>query len=96
MTYEVVISETATHTFEYIRTQVEDKWGEKYVKKFETRVGHILDIVTSSPFAYKSIPFNSNIRKAFIHKNCSMFYEIDESKVTILFFWDNRQAPIFL
>ena len=45
---------------------------------------------------FKALSQNENIRKALIHKNCSMFYEIKGHAIMILFFWDNRQDPIFL
>jgi plasmid stabilization system protein ParE len=96
MNYEVVISEAAEETFQDIRIQIENRWGAKYADRFEERVVRVLEIISSAPFAFKSIVFDVNIRKAFIHRNCSMFYEIDGTIVTILFFWDNRQDPIFL
>jgi len=96
MTYEVVISEAATETFQDIRIQVENRWGAKYADQFEERIAHVLEIISSTPFVFKSIAFDVNIRKAFIHRNCSMFYEIDGPIIIILFFWDNRQDPIFL
>ena len=96
MNYEVVISEAATETFQDIRIQVENRWGAKYADQFEERVAHVLDLLSLSPFIFKSIAFDENIRKAHIHRNCSMFYEIHEPVVIVLFFWDNRQDPIFL
>ena len=96
MIYELVISEAATETFQDIRIQVENRWGTKYADQFEERIARVLEIISSAPYAFKSTTFDLNIRKAFIHRNCSMFYEIDGTIVTILFFWDNRQDPIFL
>jgi len=96
MKFEVFISDRANETFDYIRDQLEIKWNDKVVIEFEEKVVRILELIKSSPFMFKGLSHNENIRKALIHRNCSMFYEIKGHAVLILFFWDNRQDPIFL
>lgn len=96
MKFEVFISDRANETFDYIREQLESKWSDKIALEFEQKVVRILDLIKISPFMFKALSQNENIRKALIHKNCSMFYEIKGHAIIILFFWDNRQDPIFL
>ncbi|WP_205748185.1 hypothetical protein [Dyadobacter luticola] len=43
---------------------------------------------------FKAIEERSTVRKGFINKNCSFFYEVSGSEVNILYFWDNRQEPL--
>jgi hypothetical protein len=81
-----VISEAATETFQDIRMQIQNKWGAKYADQYKQRVEHVLGLISLSPFVFKSIPFDASIHKAFIHRNCSMFYEIEGLVITILFF----------
>lgn len=38
----------------------------------------------------------TEIRKCIIHKDCSMFYRIYDTQIIIIFFWDNRQDPMFM
>jgi hypothetical protein len=96
MTYEIVFTIRAHDTFASIKSQIDNRWGKKSVIDFEQRTSRILDVISHSPFVYNAIPLNRNIRKGFIHLNCSMFYEVKEQSIEILFFWDNRQDPIFL
>ena len=63
--------------------------------EFEKRTRQVLNVIETSPFIFQSISLNNNIRRGFIHRNCSMFYEIKETEIDILFFWDNRQEPVF-
>ena len=93
--YNIVFSITAIETFESIKEQIDNRWGEKYVLDFEIRTLKVLDLISNSPLVYKGLKVNQNIRKGFIHRNCSMFYEIRNQHIEVLFFWDNRQDPIF-
>ena len=45
---------------------------------------------------YKASVFETNVRKAITSKQNSLFYEIQENKIVILFFWNNRKEPLAL
>jgi hypothetical protein len=96
MKYYIVFSVRAHDTFGSIKSQINNRWGKKSVIDFEQRTLRVLDIIAHSPFVYKATPINPKIRRGFIHLNCSMFYEVKEQSIEILFFWDNRQDPIFI
>ena len=95
MKYTIIFSSEAIDTFESIKEQVRERWGNKTVVEFEKRTRQVLGVIETSPFVFQSIALNDNIRRGFIHRNCSMFYEVSETQIEILFFWDNRQEPIF-
>jgi len=44
---------------------------------------------------FKASLIEDSVRKGFISKQTSFFYEIHENEIIILFFWDNRQEPMF-
>jgi plasmid stabilization system protein ParE len=96
MHFDVFFSDEADDTFESIGQQIENRWGEKERKEFRRRVYEITEIVGKFPFIFKAANRTKNIRKAFIHRNCSMFYKVVDTHIEVLFFWDNRQDPIFL
>lgn len=93
--FEVVFSDTAIDTFGAIFDQIQSRWGERIAKKFETKVFRTLDILSKKPLIFKEAKANSNVRKGLIDKNCSFFYEVSSSQIQILFFWNNRQEPLF-
>ena len=35
------------------------------------------------------------VRKAIITKQTSVLYKVNKTHIEILFFWDNRQEPVF-
>ena len=53
----------------------------------------VIGTIRIQPYLFKSA-HSQNIRKAFIIKQTSMFYEVHTAHITILLFWDNRQEPI--
>lgn len=94
MIYKIVFSLNAVDSFDALKSQIKQKWGNKTVIEFEKRTIKVLEIISQSPLIFQSIKQAPNIRKGYIHKNCSMFYEIKQNQIEILFFWDNRQEPI--
>ncbi|HEY2584076.1 MAG TPA: type II toxin-antitoxin system RelE/ParE family toxin [Mucilaginibacter sp.] len=96
MHFNVVFSDEANDTFESIGEQIRAKWGDNEVYEFRKRVYKVAEIISNFPMIFQGVSNTENIRKAFIHKNCSMFYRVDNTYIEVLFFWDNRQDPIFL
>jgi len=94
--FEVVFSKKANETFDLIQLQLLERWGVATVIKFEERAMSVLATITGSPFIYQTTQMNPEVRKAVIHGNCSLFYRVSGQKIVILFFWDNRQDPIFI
>lgn len=96
MSLTLVFSRQAKETYAAIQVQLYNRFGETTLKKFERKTIKTLDLILRSPLMFKSITDNPNIRKGLIHKNCSVFYEVKPNEIEVLFFWDNRQDPIFL
>jgi plasmid stabilization system protein ParE len=96
MSFPVIYSERASETYDAISEQIEQRWGMNHVHKFDHRILEVIAAIKESPFIFQAIENNTNVRKAFIHKNCSVFYEVHPTRIEVLFFWDNRQDPIFL
>jgi len=95
MIYSVIYSPIALQTFDEIVEQIVNRWGDKYAGEFEQRTIKVVETLGISPFIFHSIEADDNVRKAFIHKNCSVFYRVRDTTIEILFFWDNRQNPLF-
>jgi len=96
MTYHIEFSIYAVETSDAIKEQIRAKWGETVIADFDKRTDRILEIIERTPFAFQAVGSNQNIRRGVIHGNCSMFYEVKGTEIEVLFFWDNRQDPIFL
>jgi len=96
MPLDVIFSDRAHDTFDSIGEQIRIRWGEQGVNEFRKRTYKLIAVISRSPFMSPPVNGIENTRKAFVHKNCSMFYFVGDNYIEILFFWDNRQEPIFL
>lgn len=90
----VIFSEEALQTFDALREQMDMRCGAKFADDFENRTLKVIGTIQLSPLIFQAINQESEVRKAFIHKNCSFLYEVNEFQIDILFFWDNRQEPM--
>jgi len=95
MTYEVIFTPESEETFDLISEQLLENWGLKTVIKFQSLTSLFVEKISKDPFIFQVIEQNSNIRRCNIHANCSILYHINENKVEVICFWDNRQDPIF-
>ena len=93
MSFEIRFTPEAEETYKAVVDQLLQRWGDRFVSKFETKVLKCLNIMTANPYLYPIIEENTEIRKCFLHKNCSMLYKIFDKSILILCFWDNRQDP---
>ncbi|WP_159475446.1 type II toxin-antitoxin system RelE/ParE family toxin [Dyadobacter sp. 3J3] len=95
MRYEIILTQTAIETYEAIFEQIQTGWGDKVAGKFEVKMFEVLHQISQTPLIFKSIVEKATVRKGLINKNCSFFYEVNGNEILILFFWDNRQDPLF-
>ena len=96
MQFNVVFTDEADDKFDSIGNQILERWGEAELFKFRARAYDIVERLSKFPFIFQAVESSVNIRKAVIHKNCSLFYRVSDQNVILLFFWDNRQDPIFI
>ena len=87
-------STQAGETYDAIIAQLNAMWGRKFVDKFEQKVARTISLISASPTLYPLADFGMDVRRCVLHKNCSMFYRIHATHITIIYFWDNRQEPL--
>ncbi len=68
-------------------------WNEAVIENFENETLRVLDIIQKKPhIGHYDEDLDCNI--ILIVKQISLLYEIDNDKIVLLTFWDNRQKPI--
>jgi hypothetical protein len=95
MSLPVRFSIQAGETYDAIIAQLNMRWGKRFVDEFEQKVARATILISESPMLYPLADFGMDVHKCVLHKNCSMFYWIDLTEIVILYFWDNRQDPLF-
>jgi plasmid stabilization system protein ParE len=95
MSFSIKFTPQAQETYDAVVSQLNQRWGEDFVIKFENKVSKSISSILLSPYMYPVADENTGMRKCVLHKNCSMFYNIYNNNILIAWFWDNRQEPIF-
>ena len=67
----------AEFTFNQIIQYLENKWSERQVPRFVKTVNNIIKKIAEFPHMFESSSSNTNIRKGYITKQCSLFYEFE-------------------
>jgi len=93
MDLEVHWTLTAKSTFDTIVALIEEQWSMSSSDKFVQTTKKSLLNISRQPFMFPESGIE-NVRKAVITKQTSVFYEVHEDKIVLLFFWDNRQDPL--
>ena len=93
MSLNILWTDTAKETFNYILKYLDENWGKKYVHRFINKTESTLKILSNSPFIFKTVLENPKVRKGIIHKNSSFLYRIIDDRIELLVFWDTRQEP---
>ena len=73
---------------------IENKFSRPHADKFVDKAYKTFSVLIQQPFIFKASSFDEEIRIGIINKNCSFYYQVQESKILILFLWDNRQESI--
>ena|ERR1035437_4426256 len=93
MALEIYWSTRADKKFDRIIEYLTLEWGEHITNSFVKKVYAFLDILSEFPeigtIEYKE----KGIRGFTIVEQINVFYKIDDSKIILINFFDNRQNP---
>lgn len=94
MKRELCFTEVASEMLLTTSLFIENNWSRNQADKFIEKAYKTFEILIEQPFIFRASSFDENIRIGIINRNCSFYYQVQESKILILFLWDNRQEPI--
>lgn len=83
----------ADKKFDEIIEYLLQEWGETVTKAFVKKVYDFLDILIEFPEIGSIEHVEKNIRGFVIVKQLTVFYKIENDKIVLLNFFDNKQNP---
>ena len=85
----------AVETFEQIIENIFINWSQKEVSKFIEQTEQTIELIKNSPYMFVASTKNKQVRKGYVNRLTSMFYQINfkNNEIEILSFWNNRQNP---
>jgi plasmid stabilization system protein ParE len=96
MSLEIIFTDDASEMLLSIIRLIESKWGAKQAERFLSKTYKTIDLISKQPYLFKASSINETVRICVLTRQTSFFYEVRDNKIIILFFWDNRQDPLFV
>lgn len=93
MSLTVLYTPRSKETLLSVFNFIESKFGTRSANAFINKVDKTIKIISTQPYVFKASLISKEVRIAFISKQTSLFYQITDKSIHLLFFWDNRQEP---
>jgi len=93
--FKVVWTKQALDTFAKNIAYLQDKWSEKEINAFTSKVNDILSVIREHPSMYRKSEKLPNVHIGLIVKQVSLIYRVKPQKkeIELIAFLDNRQDP---
>ena len=91
MALKIFWSKRADERFDSIIAYLQQQWGDHTASLFVKKVYEFLDILSEFPEIGTIENRDLNIRGFVIVKQITIFYQIKDTQIIILNFYDNRQ-----
>lgn len=86
-------SEESLNNLEDILAYLYHKWTEKEVANFKSKLSSQLDLISKFPNLFPASEMNPNLRKAVLSKQTTVFYQVQNENIYIVYLFDTRQNP---
>jgi plasmid stabilization system protein ParE len=91
--YKVFWSDEALSNLDSILHYLDTQWTEREVNNFKNRLSNQLDIITRFPTLFPASEINPTLRKAVLSKQTTLFYQLGDDTINIVYLFDTRQDP---
>jgi len=92
MSYQIIWSPQANYSYQQILKYLQNRWTEREINNFIERTEEGLSFISQNTLLYRYSKQNDSY-KSVVTEQTSLIYQINQDKVELLSFWDNRQDP---
>ena len=96
MALNILYTPKAKETFVLVYNLINEKFGVKIANNFLIKAERTIHLISEQPQMFKSSSISEDVRVAHFTKNTSLFYQVADQQINLLFFFDNRQEPLTL
>ena len=94
MDYKLRWSEESIRNLEEILDYLKNKWTDKEVNNFKKKLSHQIDLIIQNPLMFPSSIYRSNLRKAILSKQTTIFYEIMDNVIFLSYIHVNKKDMV--
>jgi len=91
MPHQIFWTSAAKKSYEEVIEFLTQNWSQKEVNQFILRTEEVLILMSNNPNIYPEV--GPDLHRCILSKHNSLFFKIDDNKITILACWDNRKDP---
>jgi plasmid stabilization system protein ParE len=93
MNKTIRLTKVAENSLDEIICYTNKQWTDVELKRLKKRIKELFNVIQSDPYAFKIYDSETQIRKAILLSDISVFYKINDSTIAILLFWHNSRNP---
>ena len=93
MAKTIIWNRRASNNFDSIIEYLQGEWGDTVTRNFVIQAYRVIELLSVNPEMGSVEHFEKQIRGILITKHNTLFYRIEEEKLILLSFFDNRQHP---
>jgi len=90
---KIIWSKKAEYNFDNIENYLKEFWPPAAADNFIKEVLHTITLLQSNPLLGKHNP-KLKCRSIIISRNVTLYYEVTESNIELLSFFNNKQKPL--
>ena len=95
MIKEVIYTETYKFTLITLINNVESAYGTSSTEYLLHWIDRMVKQIVLDPWLFQAIPVDDRFRRAVISRQSSLVYEVAETRIILLYIFDNRQDPVW-
>jgi plasmid stabilization system protein ParE len=92
-TFKIVWTDEAIAGLKEIIEYIEKRFPEKDVRKFIKKLDDQINFIQTNPKAFPLSAKSPSTRRAVVARLTSVFYSVEEDRITLLSIFDNRKDP---
>jgi len=89
--YKLFWSDEAINNLESILDYLQNNWTQREVDRFKNQLSKQLNLIIGNPKLFPKSDHNPRLRKAVLSKQTTIFYEISETRINLVYLFNSRQ-----
>lgn len=89
--YKIFWTNEAISNLEEILNYLNNRWTQQEIDNFKKRLVKQISIIEQNPNLFPISKFNTRLRKAVLSKQITIFYEVSEQIVYLVYLFNTKQ-----
>ena len=91
MDYKIIWTNEAINNLEEILNYLIEKWSQREVDNFKKKLSKKIEIIGLFPTMFPVSTYNLKLRKAVLSKQTTIYYQIDDNIIYLVFIFVNSK-----